>query len=137
MMHWHVEGQDVSQELTLPIQWPAPVALEDQPLVIDLGTTVAPVQVETRVFLAVDANGLPSPEASAIWCRYLDPTAVCRITRESERETWRVNLEPPAEPGTYYVSMRGEWGFPSASALIGATERDMFDAAWIFTVVSG
>jgi hypothetical protein len=137
MVHWQVNGQDVSQELTLPIQWPAPVALDDQPLVIDLGTSVAPVLVETRVFLAVDANGLPSPEASAIWCSYLDPTAVCRITRESERDTWRVNLELPAEPGTYYVSMRGEWRIPSESALIGAMEWDMFDAGWIFTVVAG
>lgn len=137
MAHWQVDGHAFLQELTLPVQWPAFVALGDQSLIIDLGTAIAPIEVETRVFQAVDVNGLPSPAASAIWCRYLDPTAECRITRATERDTWRIALDLPNESGTYYVSLRGSWGFPSDSDLIGATEWPMFDAGWIFTVVTG
>jgi hypothetical protein len=134
-VHWLVDAQVVVQEIELPVQWPLPIPVEDRPLRIDLGTPITPRMLETRVFQALDENGLPYPPASAIWCRYLDATAACRVTREDEHENWQVALDLPAGTGVFYVSMRGEWGIPSDSPLVETSEWPAFDAGWIFAVV--
>lgn len=134
-VHWLVDGEVVAREIELPIQWPRPVSVEGRPLRIDLGTPIAPRMLETRVFRALDENGLPHPPASAIWCRFLDATATCRITREDDHDNWQVTLDLPDGAAVFYVSMRGEWGFPSDSPLAETTELTAFDAGWIFAVV--
>lgn len=134
-VHWLVDGDVVAQEMSLPIRWPHPVAVADGPLRLDLGTAIAPVMLETRVFQALDENGLPHPPASAIWCRYLDATATCRITREAEHDNWQVHLDLPAGASVSYGSMRGEWRIPSDSSLAENWESLAFDADWIFSVM--
>lgn len=133
-VHWLVDGQAVAREMKLPVRWPRPIAVEVRPLVIDLGTLIAPYMLEARVFQTLGEDGLPETPAPAIWCRYLDATAVCRITRADEHDNWRVALDLPEGTGVFYVSMHGIWGIPSASALAHVTEWSDFDAGWIFAV---
>ena len=133
-VHWIVDCNVVAQEIELPVQWSRPVPVEGRPLRIDLGTPIAPRMLETRVFQALAENGLPDPPASAIWCRYLDATAVCRVTREDEHDNWQIALDLPVGTGVFYVSMHGEWGIPSDSPLAETSEWPAFDAGWIFAV---
>ncbi len=136
-VHWLMEGKAVAREIEFPVQWPHPVPIEDRPLLIDLGTPVAPVMLETRVFRSLDENGLPHPPASAIWCRYLDATAMCRVTQEAEHDNWQIALDLPEGHGVFYVSMRGEWAFPAESPLAEQSGWSEFDAGWIFAVSVG
>lgn len=135
MMHWVIGGQAVSREIELPLEWPPQVVIGSRCLGIDLGTNVAPVEVETRLFHALDESGLPSPPAPAIWCSYIDRDATCRITRESEVDNWKIVIELPAA-GTTYVSLHGTWGIPTSSSLEATAEWQFLDAGWLFTAVA-
>jgi hypothetical protein len=133
-VHWLVDGQVVAREIEFPVEWPRPIPVEDPPLRIDFGTPIAPYMLETRVFRALDENGLPQPPASAIWCRYLDAMATCRITREDEHDNWQIALDLPAGIEEFFVSMHGESGILSDSPLAETSEWSAFDAGWIFAV---
>lgn len=133
MYHWLIEGEPISSEVEPPFLWPSPQSIIGDSIVIDLGTGIAPIEVETRVFRSVDESGLPVTPSPAIWCKYLESDADCKITRESDEESWKIVLRLPGYD-TYFVSLRGVWGFPidpDASDDVAFTD---IDAGWLFAV---
>lgn len=133
MYHWITDGKTISREIDLPLSWPQPQSITGNTVVIDLGTSVAPIEVEARVFRTVDARGLPETPSPAIWCRYLSSSSECIITRNSDEETWKIALALPGR-GEFFISLRAMWGIPvSPDAPEEATASDV-DAGWLLTV---
>jgi hypothetical protein len=105
MYHWITDGKTISKEIDPPLSWPQPQSITGNTVVIDLGTSVAPIEVEARVFRSVDERGLPETPSPAIWCRYLSSSRECSITRNSDEETWKIVLALPGRD-TFYISLR-------------------------------
>ncbi len=137
MVHWIIDGESVSRDIKTPFPWPDPIAIRGDYLTIDLGTAVAPIEVEARVFQTIDDNGLPTPPSPALWCKYLSLSSGCRITRADQGENWKIVIELPADPGATFVSLRGSWGLPSDYPPEIAPDWSRFDAAWLFAIDNG
>ena len=134
MHHWLVDGRESVREIESPFPWPPPLRITETAVRIELGTTVAPVQVETRVIRAIDERGMPILPVSWSWCRYHSMESGCQIVRDSDGQSWSVALALPGDAETFYVSLRAAWGVPVAPAFEHLPEGATLDAAWLFAV---
>ena len=136
MCSWVVAGQPVARELQPPFPWPSPLPITGNVVAVDLGTKVAPIEVETRVARSVDEQGVPLTLSASVWCKYLTSSSGCQITRNGEEDNWKIVMELPAERGTCFISLRGSWGLPLDSSISNVTDATSFDAGWLFAVAN-
>lgn len=132
LIYWVEDGVPQELEPDPPFRWPTPLAIQNDRVSIDLGTSVKPGPVEVRLFRAVSDEGLPLEPAPSKWCYEESSDSGCTLTQKESESTWWVIvlLEPPA--GTYFLSLRGTWLVPRDSPARALTGWPTFDVGWLF-----
>lgn len=139
MSYWVSEDIPFILEDSPPYHWPEPLPMprDDNAVVIDLNTTVHPIELEARVFGEVDANGVPTAPGAESWCVETPLSQDCVLTQDPLTKIWLITLRLPPSNGRQFISVRGSWYVSKSSSIRQVTDWITLDAGWFFSVCNG
>lgn len=125
---WVVGGTPKKYWMDEPITWPVPIALHNERLTFELGTSYQPETLEFRLYRDVEKDGTPKGHADFLSCtRPEHPLRCQRIDPSVQgRSRWLVTLL--ARKGDHFIVASAIWP--------DATKRKTHIASWLFHVRS-
>ena len=121
---WLIDGEEVQQEPKLPFEWPAALVIsQGHILVIDLGTSIAPAEIELGLFRELETDGSPAVDDAFREFSCDTTNNGYEVNRHMETnpvlddgEHWQLLAPALDEPGPYYLIIRANWADPEVDS---------------------